>query len=60
MDSTTNLRQEAKEVITSHATLGMEAYYELLHTARAKRDEAMVRHWTRRIEERKRLLERMR
>lgn len=52
------LRQHAKELIVTKADEALSTYEEMLKSARAKHDEAMVRHWTRRIEERKKLIAR--
>lgn len=54
------LRQHAKEIIVTKADEALLTYEEMLKAARAKHDEMMVRHWTRRIEERKKLIERLR
>lgn len=53
------LRLHAKEVIVSRADEALSMYEEMLKEARAKHDDVMVRHWARRIEERKKLLERL-
>ena len=55
----TNLREHAREVIETRADSGLEMYYEMLRKARHDEDEPMIRHWLRRVEERKRFLERL-
>lgn len=53
------LRQHAKEIIVTKADEALLMYEEMLHKARETHDEPMVRHWTRRIEERKKLIARL-
>ena len=53
------LRQHAKEIIVTKADEALSMYEEMLHKAREAHDETMTRHWARRIEERKKLLARL-
>lgn len=53
------LRQHAKELIVTKVDEALSMYEEMLKSARAKGDDAMVRHWARRIEERKKLIARL-
>lgn len=53
------LRLHAKEVVVTRADEALSMYEEMLHLARLKHDETMVRHWVRRIEERKKLIARL-
>jgi hypothetical protein len=53
------LRQHAKEIIVTKADEALQVYEEMLHKARAQHNDAMVRHWARRIEERTKLIVRL-
>lgn len=53
------LRLHAREIIVTKADKALVRYEEMLKQAQAKDDDVMVRHWARRIEERKKLLARL-